>query len=83
MINSILRLPAVRAASGYPRSTLYLRVSQGLWTKAVRLGPRCVGWPEREVEAILQATIAGKSDAEIRKLVVRLESGRSSSEGGE
>lgn len=73
MINTILRLPAVKAESGYPRSTLYLRIAQGLWTKPVRLGERVVGWPSSEVSAINAARIAGKTDDEIRTLVVKLE----------
>jgi prophage regulatory protein len=78
MINTILRLPAVKAQSGYPRSTLYLRISQGLWTKPVRLGTRAVGWPSNEVAALNAARIAGKTEAEIRLLVDRLVSARKS-----
>jgi len=78
MKNAILRLPAVKTASGYPRSTLYLRISQGLWTKPVRLGERSRGWPAHEVEAINAARIAGKSEDEIRALVVMLEAARKS-----
>lgn len=73
---TILRLPAVMAESGYARSTLYLRVAQGLYTKPISLGPRCVGWPLSEVSAINAARIAGKSDDEIRALVVALEAAR-------
>ncbi len=76
MGNRILRQPAVSNESGYPRSTLYLRISQGLWTKPVRLGERVVGWPSDEVAAINGARIAGKSDEEIRALVVKLEAAR-------
>jgi len=72
----IYRLPAVKSASGYSRSTVYLRITQGLWTKQVSLGPRCVGWPEHEVAALNAARIAGKSDDEIRALVVKLEEAR-------
>ena len=72
MANSILRLPAVRALCGYSRSTIYLRIAQGLWPKPVSLGPRSVGWPETEVAAVNGARIAGKSDDEIRTLVARL-----------
>jgi prophage regulatory protein len=43
-----------------------------LWTKPVRLGPRCVGWPEHETAALNAARIAGKTDNEIRALVVKL-----------
>src|SRR4051812_31631221 len=40
LILTILRLPAVKAQTGYSRSTIYLRVSQGLWPRPVSLGPR-------------------------------------------
>lgn len=76
MTNTILRLPAVKFDSGYARSTIYLRISQGLWTKPVRLGERAVGWPANEVAALNAARIAGKSDDEIRALVAKLEASR-------
>jgi len=73
---AILRRKRVEAESGYSRSTLYLRITQGLWPKPVSLGPRAVGWPAREVAAINAARIAGRSDDEIRALVAGLEIGR-------
>ena len=76
MLLTIYRLPAVKAESGYSRSTIYLRIAQGLWTRQVSLGPRCVGWPRHEIEALNAARIAGKSDDEIRALVVKLEADR-------
>ena len=76
MLQTIFRLPAVKTESGYSRSTIYLRISQGLWPKQVSLGPRCVGWPAQEVAALNAARIAGKSDEEIRALVLKLESAR-------
>lgn len=79
MANTIHRLPAVISESGLSRSTIYLRISQGLWTKPVNLGPRAVGWPTGDVTAINSARIAGKTDEEIRTLVKRLEAARKSS----
>lgn len=76
MVQTILRLPAVKAESGASRSTIYLRIQQGLWPKPVRLGPRSVGWPTSEVAAINAARIAGLSDDEIRVLVAKLEAAR-------
>jgi prophage regulatory protein len=76
MLQTIFRLPAVKSESGYSRSTIYLRISQGLWTKPVRLGARAVGWPAGEVEALNAARIAGRTDEEIRALVVKLEAAR-------
>ncbi len=76
MAKPIYRLPTVKAVSGLSRSTIYLRIAQGLWTKQVSLGPRCVGWPANEVAALNAARVAGKSDDEIRLLVVKLEAAR-------
>ncbi len=76
MTHTILRIPATKSQSGYSRSTLYLRVSQGLWTKQVSLGPRAVGWPANEVAALNAARISGKTDTEIRELVQKLEAAR-------
>jgi prophage regulatory protein len=76
MKRTILRIPAVKSYSGLSRSTIYLRIAQGLWTKPVSLGARAVGWPSDEVEAINAARIAGKSDEEVRALVAKLEAAR-------
>jgi len=76
MSQTIYRLPAVKSESGLSRSTIYLRIAQGLWTKPVSLGARAVGWPSGEVAAINAARIAGKTDEEVRAMVVKLESAR-------
>ncbi len=75
-VEAILRRPRVQALSGYSRSTIYLRITQGLWTRPVSLGPRAVGWPAGEVAALNAARIAGWSDDNIRALVTRLEAAR-------
>jgi prophage regulatory protein len=76
MPQTIYRLPAVKSESGLSRSTIYLRIAQGRWTKPVSLGARAVGWPSGEVAALNAARIAGKTDEEIRALVVKLEAAR-------
>ena len=76
MVTAILRLPAIQLESGYSRSTIYLRISQGLWPRPVHLGARAVGWPASEIEALNTARIAGRSDEEIRALVARLVAAR-------
>ena len=73
---TILRRKQVEAKTGYSRSTIYLRIAQGLWPRQISLGARAVGWTDREVAAMNAARIAGKSDAEIRTLVARLEAAR-------
>lgn len=77
MSHALLRLPAVTAASGLSRSTLYARIKGGLWPKPVPLGPRAVGFPAGEVDAVLGARIAGKNDEAIKALVLKLEADRS------
>lgn len=77
MVNyAILRLPAVLQARGRSRSTHYLDIQQGLFTRPVSLGARAVGWPEHEVAALNEARIAGKCEADIRSLVRTLEASR-------
>ena len=76
MTDSILRLPAVKICTGLSRSTLYLRIAQGVFPRPVSLGGRAVGWPAHEVAALNAARIAGKPDVEIRELVTKLEVAR-------
>lgn len=73
---TILRRKQVQACVGLSRSTLYLRVAEGTFTKPVSLGARAVGWPASEVAALNAARISGKSNSEIRDLVVKLEAAR-------
>jgi prophage regulatory protein len=76
MTQTILRLPAVKSATGLSRSTIYLRIAHGVFTHPVSLGGRTVGWPSSEVAALNSAWIAGKSDAEVRELVLALQAAR-------
>lgn len=56
-MNTILRLPAVRARTGLSRSTIYLRVSEGTFPKSINLGARAVGWLESEIDNWLSQKI--------------------------
>jgi len=76
MTHNILRLPAVLADTGLSRSTIYLRIAQGVFTHPVSLGARAVGWPAHEVTAINAARIAGRTEAQMRELVSALEAAR-------
>ena len=76
MTHTILRLPDVLRERGRSRSAHYLDIQQGLFTRPVQIGLRAVGWPEHEVARLNAARIAGKSDEEIRTLVMKLEAAR-------
>ena len=56
-MNTIMRLPEVRRATGLSRSTIYLRIGQGNFPKPVNLGGRAVGWLQAEVQQWLQHQI--------------------------
>jgi len=48
-MQTILRLPSVKARTGLSRSTIYLRIKEGAFPKPVKLGARAVGWLESEI----------------------------------
>lgn len=74
---SILRMPAVKAATGHSsHASIYTGIKHGLFTKPVKIGLRASGWPSYEVDAINAARIAGKSETEIRELVKSLHAKR-------
>lgn len=77
MATIILRLPEVlRRRGGRSRSTHYLDIKNGLFTPPIAIGSRSVGWPEEEVDALINGRIAGEGDPEIRSLVLRLMAAR-------
>jgi len=73
---SILRLPSVRGRYQKSRASLYDDIARGVFTKPVKFGGRCAGWPDDEVDAIINARIAGADDDAIRILVERLHEAR-------
>ncbi|MGZ5050461.1 MAG: helix-turn-helix transcriptional regulator [Methylobacter sp.] len=75
-VNPLLRRPVVEQATGDGRSTLYRKIKSGLFTKPVPIGGARVAWPQNEVQAIIDARIAGKTEDEIKALVIELEAAR-------
>jgi len=74
---ALLRIESVKGEVGEKsNSGIYQKVRDGLFPRPVRIGQRAVGWPDYEVRAICNARIAGKSDAEIRALVIELHARR-------
>lgn len=81
-ITPLVRRKAVESLTGDSRSTIYRKMQQGLFPKAIagardRIGrPTTAVWPAHEVDAVNRARIAGKSEDEIRALVAELEAAR-------
>ena len=73
----ILRLPAVKCRAGHRSdASIYNAIRDGLWTTGVAIGQRAKGWPDYEVDTLIAARIAGKSDDQIRELVKSLHAKR-------
>jgi prophage regulatory protein len=73
----MLRMRPMLDQSAMSRSFAYWLIGQGLWTKPVSLGGgRAVAWPAHEVSALIAARVAGKTNDEIRALVLKLEADR-------
>ena len=65
-------MPAVVKRTGRSRSSTYVDIGDGTCVPQVRIGPRAIGFPEHEIDAINAARVAGQTNDEIRVLVTRL-----------
>ena len=72
IMNKIIRLSEVITCYGLSKSTIYKRISDGLFPKPINLGGRAVGWPELEISIVINALIAEKSPDEIKALVLTI-----------
>jgi prophage regulatory protein len=72
----LLRRPIVLDRCGSSKSKLYADVADGLMPPPVKCGTRSVAWVEHELDAVIAARVAGKSNDEIRALVVNLKAAR-------
>lgn len=60
-----IRLPVVKARTGLSRSTIYLRISEGRFPRAISLGGRAVGWIETEIQEWLEQQIKSSRTDEL------------------
>ncbi|MEJ6849547.1 AlpA family transcriptional regulator [Sinorhizobium fredii] len=62
MVQKILRLPEVMAATGYGEQAIYKKINNPNddFPRPVKLGPRAVGWLESEIEAWQLARIEAR-----------------------
>jgi prophage regulatory protein len=65
MLEKFVRPRQVQEAMGWSRSTLYEKISRGLFPRPVKLEAygRAVGWPEREIAAYQKARIEARGDS--------------------
>jgi prophage regulatory protein len=75
-VTRMLKLRDVLSRRARGTTSHYADIQRGLFTKPVKTGIKASAWPEAEVEALIRARIAGKTDDEIRALVAKLEAAR-------
>jgi predicted DNA-binding transcriptional regulator AlpA len=65
MVRKVMRKQAVLEATGWPHSTLYWKISQGLFPKGTKLDPngKAVVWFEDEVEAFQKRAVQAATEA--------------------
>ena len=68
--------PDAQKALGLGATAFYERVDKGLLPRPFRLGAHASGLLSTEIEAIVRAWAAGKTQDELRALVVKLEEDR-------
>ncbi|WP_298941218.1 AlpA family phage regulatory protein [uncultured Psychromonas sp.] len=69
---NIIRMLELAERFSMAKSSAYDRIANGLIAPGISLGGRSKGYLESEVNAVLKAMIAGKSEAEIKALVCEL-----------
>ncbi len=74
--SQLLRLALVSKQTAMPKSSVYAAIAKGLFTHPIKIGERMSAWLQSEVTAIVNARIAGKSNDEIKALVLKLEAER-------
>lgn len=60
--DTLLRLPAVKAATGLSRSTIYDWMAKGQFPKPIPLGGNLVAWLASEIEAWIQTRVAARGE---------------------
>ena len=69
---NIIRILEVTKRFGLAKSSTYDRITKGLIPPPIILGGRSKGYIESEINSVLKAMISGKTEGEIKLLVVDL-----------
>ena len=74
--SQLLRIALLSKQTAMAKSSIYAAMAKGEFPHPIKLGERMVAWLQSEVTAIINARIAGKSNDEIKALVIELEAAR-------
>ena len=73
-------LPEVLRRKGGGKSSLYSAIKVGDFPKPIKLGLRRIGWPEHEVDAVMQFFLRGENQTELKAFVKKIETNRTQEE---
>ena len=68
----ILRFPPVIFQTGLSKSTIYKKITAGIFPPPLSIGYRAVGFSNLEINAYIKAVIQQKSESEMRTLITEL-----------
>ena len=75
-----ITLPEVLRRKGGGKSTLYAEIKEGYFPKPIKLGLRRIGWPEHEVDAVMQFFLRGENKTKLKAFVKKVEANRTHGE---
>lgn len=81
MRNQVLRPQASCVRLSMAVSTFYDHIARKILPPTIKFGPRAVGHLAHEIDAIIDARIAGQSEEEIKELVTKLIAARKNTPG--
>lgn len=73
----LMRLERVMERTGLTRSPIYMQMKDGIFPSSVKIDERACAWISTEIDAYVNARIAGKSNDELRALCLALKAKRS------
>jgi len=74
---TLIRRPEVQDRTSLSKTAIYDRIHQGTFPPPVPIGSNSVAWATDEIDYIIAAMIAGKSEDDLREIVTALKARRS------
>ena len=71
--NNYISIDEVLEKTTFGRSSLYTKISKGLFPKPVKIGSRKIAWPQYEVDQIMAFYLSTSDEEERKSFVVNLE----------
>jgi prophage regulatory protein len=68
----LIRRPESQGQFSHSKTTFYNHIKLGIIPPPINLGGRSVAWVKHEIDAVINARIAGQTDNEIKTLVTQL-----------